>query len=302
MEKRAYLIIGVFGLIAAGGLALFLVFTQSNYLLQWYGDQSGNPTGQTLVITGSPLKPNKFAVMVGDYFEYSNQEHEIGTFNLTRQGTGEKYTVSYELSAGTFVGFQYDGETLDLPPGTYLISADNHHYGGATCNHVVWQIVHAGYLRATGSISGEIPDSAEGWLFGLLGFGAFFLGMGGLIGILKGRSGGASYGGVKNYGTGVSNYHPKPPAQQWQPSFPSASSAISSTHWNAAAAPQPKPAQSGSPISSTELDLIAQAALKQALSQQFPPPGGAPDTKTCPSCGKLLPPSAKFCNSCGQKF
>ncbi len=128
MEHHTLKILGVLGLIASGGLAIFLVLTQSTRLFNWVGDNNGNPTGQTIVIPSNLFKTNKITVVVSEYFQYSNQDHETGTFNLTRLGTGETYTFSYDVEPGVFVGYEDDGSILELPAGTYNITADNHHH------------------------------------------------------------------------------------------------------------------------------------------------------------------------------
>ncbi len=302
MANRTLKILGLIGLIASGGLALFLVLTQSSDLFHWYGDESGNPTGQTVVIPSYPFKSNKIHLVIGDYFQYVDQEHEIGTFNLTRQGTGEQYSVSYELESGTFVGFEYEGAILELPAGTYVISAENHHYDTTPCNHVVWQIMQAGHLRFSGYISGDIPDDPEGWMFTLLGLGTFLLSLFSVLSVVMGYKKGESNWGSKSKKTFTPNYPVKSFVELSPHYHPPGSATTPSSPLNATPLASPKPPQSEPSISTAELNLIAQAALKKASSQQIPPPNGVVSTKPCPSCGKMLPANSKFCSFCGQQF
>ncbi len=290
MEERTLKTLGVLGLIVSGGLALFLVLTQSTRIYSWDGDNNGNPTGQTIVISSSLFKTNKFHLIVSKIFIYSNQDHETGTFNLTRVGTGENFSVSYDIEPGVFQQYEFDGGILELPAGTYTITADNHHHNLTPCNDVDWQIIQAGFLRFSDNITGGIPESTEGWMYVLIGLGAFLLGLASVVGIIKGVKGGGTYSAGKDKPITLAGHQIKSFVES-SPNYRPQSSAPSPSASYPAPVPVPKPRSGEASISSTELDLIAQAALKKAGP-----------TKTCPSCGKVLPVNAKFCNGCGQQY
>ncbi|HMF33449.1 MAG TPA: hypothetical protein VKK79_18635 [Candidatus Lokiarchaeia archaeon] len=191
--KTGLVALGVIGLILTGFLGIFIASTMSETVWDWDGYNKGNPTGQTITVASEVFKPDNFAICVGKAYVYDTEDHDFGTVNFTEMDTGKNYSITYDISPGTLQGYVWDGGILALPPGVYTITALNTNSKSGKDDNVEWKVIHAGYFRYTGSVTGDIPDNVEGWALFIFVVGILVQGMGSIYALIKGRQDGYGF-------------------------------------------------------------------------------------------------------------
>ncbi len=280
-------IVGIIFIIAGIVPVLFVGLTQSNVIwgqddMDGWDFQSGPKTVQ---LTKGALQTQSYIVAVGCWFAEYGQGRHVGPINFT-SSHGGKYSLSYDLwSESSYAEWVFATDVWNLPDDTYTVNvADTVVWGSDSPRNLDYFLVNAGPLHDLSNPDPSGQDSNEaGALYGT-GLLAFALAAIGITLIVKGAKDSDS-------GAGYGQRYQRPTAYI-APASPRVVRPLASP-----ASPIGEPS-----ISSAELNLISQAALKKAVSQPPTSSGEMGDTRPCPSCGNPLRTTAKFCNVCGHKL